>query len=490
MNILSLTTPITFTGNISPAYAYLHHCKTFLSPDFHGRKVKVIEQKVNGTLIINPSDRVDSDLSKLSKMLLGVLKIIGWMTVILPILAYFGALIFHAYNVFAEELIRTPPPTPMLTPAFAPALPAEDPPCMPALPPAPSMPVVDILFIDLPSLMPSVADCPQPPPPSPPEIHINTTAGTTPLPEEEYKISAEESSFILENPLNTREKCEAYIYLNNPGMPIQQAQDLIDIGLKMIKSLKHPDLILSEAISQINKKEPRELQSIIAGLSWYCMFRAIDKGMGFKEGSFMIPDPNHTLHTFLSSLHETYQRISSHLKSHTPKMHAGIDIETFPLPGGSRHLLFAPVIHKDGSSWIFIKPEDHGTKGVVSLIAHTFGWFQSIGRLYLPSVFGSNEEVGVYKERIPEDTVKEFRKLVAFLPGGEAAIKLAGEKGAGEGISAMHRFITDYIDEPNHDPLIKEQLLHFRTEYLDRYDNLHVRIGQEVILDQFWENVI
>jgi len=36
---------------------------------------------------------------------LGTLKVIGWMTIILPLLAYVGACIFHAYNTFQEKQI-------------------------------------------------------------------------------------------------------------------------------------------------------------------------------------------------------------------------------------------------------------------------------------------------------------------------------------------------------------------------------------------------
>lgn len=108
MNLIGLTTPIVCLDDASPKFGALKHCLTFLSPYFNGRKFKVIETSTDGTLLFDKKPIVDADPDSFSNIICGVLKVIGWMTMILPFLAYLGAKIFHANNVFQPAVPKKP----------------------------------------------------------------------------------------------------------------------------------------------------------------------------------------------------------------------------------------------------------------------------------------------------------------------------------------------------------------------------------------------
>lgn len=117
MNLITLTTPITYKSDATPELPNLRHCLTFLSPHFDGRKIKVIERTEDGALIVDKTRLLVSDASFLSKVGYGILKVIGWMTVILPLLAYIGAKIFLANNVFQEAAPKLTPTENSSTPS-------------------------------------------------------------------------------------------------------------------------------------------------------------------------------------------------------------------------------------------------------------------------------------------------------------------------------------------------------------------------------------
>lgn len=97
---VGLTTSLTISDAALPhvSCAPLRHCNRFLSPYFNGRSVLVISHN-NGTLVTDPNPQIPNSYLAV-RMFLGALKIVAWMTVILPLLAFIGALIFKANNTF------------------------------------------------------------------------------------------------------------------------------------------------------------------------------------------------------------------------------------------------------------------------------------------------------------------------------------------------------------------------------------------------------
>ncbi len=106
MTLVSLTYPVGEHADFK--CGWLRHCKTFLSPNFHGRQARVLNKDANGVFICTPPV---NNLEKVS-WCIGALKIIGWLTVFLPLLALIGALIFHACNPLQWEQQQKISPNP------------------------------------------------------------------------------------------------------------------------------------------------------------------------------------------------------------------------------------------------------------------------------------------------------------------------------------------------------------------------------------------
>src|SRR5690242_4382711 len=94
MTTLGITTPVDYHEEMR--FGALRHCKSFLSLNFHGHTAKVLSHE-NGIFYVdnkfNPSDS-----HGFTRLLISVAKVVAWFTLVLPLLAWMGAIIFHAFN--------------------------------------------------------------------------------------------------------------------------------------------------------------------------------------------------------------------------------------------------------------------------------------------------------------------------------------------------------------------------------------------------------
>jgi len=81
--------------------AWLRHAKRFfnLSGD-HARITGITGPQTKCLLV---SSAIKGDSSKCSKIFWGTLKVVGWMTIILPLIAYIAIQIFHSLNPMLNE---------------------------------------------------------------------------------------------------------------------------------------------------------------------------------------------------------------------------------------------------------------------------------------------------------------------------------------------------------------------------------------------------
>lgn len=168
-----------------------------------------------------------------------------------------------------------------------------------------------------------------------------------------------------------------------------------------------------QAIDNANALSITERSQLITDLMWYLMDLALKKGKGFNEGTFVINGAHKALYDFLRSFKSTYMRGHSHFKSRVPEViknmfyecSKGYGIDCASGPADKKHLLFELI---DGGKMLFIKPENHGTDGMLDYICHAVGYAASVFR----HIYGGNNEMGMQKERI--ENIREFCSLFDF----------------------------------------------------------------------------
>ncbi len=237
-------------------------------------------------------------------------------------------------------------------------------------------------------------------------------------------------------------------------------------------------------------------------LSWRLHAHAIEKGQDFTEGTFGLATEEGRkitdyLHGYVELVKDEktsgisasipwlagnpfgYSRISSHYIYSEPEQF-GIDIRWNAndnvcqdwLPENKTHILFG----KD-----FIKLENHGMATVNDFAGHTGEWLYAQGRKGLPSLFGSDDQEGYRKERVPAIELKEFAKLLKDLKVADKEAQDYCANAKQHGIKDMYRIakaLYSISDEHAQRTII--------NPYLDRlkhtYDYLEQRQGNEVML--------
>ena len=173
---------------------------------------------------------------------------------------------------------------------------------------------------------------------------------------------------------------------------------------------------IEKTISGLNQLTDVEVEEKIASLLWYLMYRASLENKDFSEGAFLLFDPDHKIARILEGLTVCYKRISSHLHGQNTESHMGIDINDprVKLPHHKAHILIIPVIQEnENSKWVYLKPENYGVRGAAANIGHAYEYIFSVGRKVAPGWFGSDDEPGMRKERVPKDMLREFDRLLA-----------------------------------------------------------------------------
>lgn len=105
MRNLNLTTPLEVTKDFQESqppikFGFLKPCKSFLSATLGERKAYVIGRHEDALIIDQNGPAEDITAGK---VLISALKIMGWMTGVLPLIAAVGAAIFHAANKMIDK---------------------------------------------------------------------------------------------------------------------------------------------------------------------------------------------------------------------------------------------------------------------------------------------------------------------------------------------------------------------------------------------------
>ena len=255
-------------------------------------------------------------------------------------------------------------------------------------------------------------------------------------------------------------------YLGNccPYMSFEQAAGWVEEGRGTLLALR--ENLLNGYEPQNN--EQNYYTKKVTGLIWFLMAKAISKNQGFEEGTFIIEDPQKTIYEFLNKAF-AYHRRSSHLPHQSDSNHQGLDFSPKQLPASKTHVLFFPFSLND-QQFIFIKPENHGLQKIDDAIWHAWELILAQSRKFSP--WGSDEQHGWRKERIPASEADQFNALVQNLPGGKEAVLKAGKSSRGEGIHVMWKFLSS-IENPS------EELQKFKAQLETDYDHLNTRIGCE-----------
>ncbi len=176
----------------------------------------------------------------------------------------------------------------------------------------------------------------------------------------------------------------------------------------------------------------------------------------FTEGTFKIQDKDNRLFNFFSSPAQVYKRASTHFEEFRDvnkgglfeklfaKVDNGLNIEN--LPCGKQHILF----NKLSDGFIFVKPENHGTD-LENLPAHAGELVVAKARK-VPLIrnyfnLGSDDAPEYSKERVPEESVKEFSSLLEKLETDQETKKLHKKQAQTFGIRAMKNIIGAYMPD-------------------------------------------
>ncbi len=256
----------------------------------------------------------------------------------------------------------------------------------------------------------------------------------------------------------------------------------------------------------------------ISDILWFLQMKAEVKVGNHSEGAISIPDPEGKICRFLDSCKEVYHRKSSHIEDFQKvDPHRGIDFhrgysfrrrdvknidELLPYAKGT--LLYGPLrqgVSNMPENRLWLKMEHFGAglargeriEGLESrprnihdffaTVAHGWDFFKSLAR----RLRGKNCPEGTFKERIPHELKKGFKKLVK-------EIKKAGRKDVAQimqmlnpaktGIRNMIKALGDAFAAvpPLADHLL-EKIKEFNNLIAQKgyFDHFDVRIGKEVI---------
>lgn len=245
------------------------------------------------------------------------------------------------------------------------------------------------------------------------------------------------------------------------------------------------------------------LQNIIR-LIWRFYAHALQKKQGFEEGTFYLPtEESQKIFEYLRGYVDfvkdektsgvsgvtpglsgnpfAYPRISSHYTHSEPEQY-GIDIRFNAqedvealLPEGKTHILFGRN---------FIKIENHGLATINDFAGHTGEFFFAQGRKLMPAIFGSDDQEGYRKERVPRDELRLFKQLLTDLQVLGKECDDYHENAKKHGIKDMYRIARalhhNYAEQEDLAIRIDEYLKRLETDY--GYSYLEQRTGKEVML--------
>ena len=291
--------------------------------------------------------------------------------------------------------------------------------------------------------------------------------------------------------------------------------DPVYVRQQLDNGKKYAEDIIAGDLSAIPTGTQEEyLRSIIA-IQWYLYGKAVEKGQGFEEGTFVIKDKDFKIYNFMMGYVKKmnpaitgdvrdplamksynqfgYSRDASHF-IHLKKQFRpyGIDIrfgengsETPLLPAYKRHILFGRADETDHK--IYIKPENYGLYYKDGFLMHAQEYgaaqvrkpnvFAQAARTiagYLGYEISTDQALGFRKERIPPLFVAEFNQNL----DQEDSIDLEQKKLLKNYVKIngyQTLFLPSIVKAPKFQDLID------KCRKDKRLDHLEDRIGEEVI---------
>ncbi len=240
---------------------------------------------------------------------------------------------------------------------------------------------------------------------------------------------------------------------------------------------KDANIRLGEAVFKGEEIKDKTKEEQAVGLIWYLTDLAEKKAPQFKEGTFVIHDPNKVIFNFLKTMEQADLRISTHFAGVSSK-HFGVNIDAGMLPRGKQHLLFGEL-EKDLSGFTFIKPENYGVKGTQHFLGHFHDLIFSLGRKAIPSLFGSDQAEGYYRERVPPKLQKMFVEL--------KALSVNPKQYSGAGFRHWLKALSTMLPQESK----REEFYAMRKNFQDalnkevqdkKLDHLEHRTGEEIII--------
>jgi len=255
----------------------------------------------------------------------------------------------------------------------------------------------------------------------------------------------------------------------------------------------------------------------VRDLMTFLTAKGMEKGDGFSEGAFNIADPNHRLRDFLDSCPEMYQRPSSHIEGFQNAPgggHRGIDAHAnISLPYGKGTLLYGSMTSGTNQlqgDRLFLKIEAHGCrltsrsapnrdpqivdrparfKDIGQTLGHALGFCRTVLRGISGGRLFANLQDS-RKERIPDDVARNFKTLVHTLDSsgqGEMAgiLRQNDPLATAQGIRIMVANLDQALAQNNLLQDTRDSLQGLRNNLAARFDHLDVRIGNEVVLNQY-----
>ncbi|KAI2614736.1 uncharacterized protein GGS25DRAFT_64238 [Hypoxylon fragiforme] len=266
-----------------------------------------------------------------------------------------------------------------------------------------------------------------------------------------------------------------------------EIRGLIAQGAEDVRAILCQPWGADEVLSYVRREiSAAEHARQVTGIMWYLTSIAVERNQTFRAGAFVCRDPHGRLSAYFRGIGRL--RTSSHLKRQSASgCTGGVDLfagedDLPPLANGHRHVLYIAILHDERrGSCLFLKPEHYGVSSLSDLTHHAVRYAKSLVRRYF--VHGGNEIVGMRKERIPDQFVRDFRNAVAKLPDGPSAIAEVGCRGDGEGIGYMHEYLTDKVDDVTLSESDRDLLLAILLRLRSEYDFVALRFGNEVFLD-------
>lgn len=274
---------------------------------------------------------------------------------------------------------------------------------------------------------------------------------------------------------------------------------IADMGRELYEAIKAQDtakiVALRKGIKNIYVGNPNA--GLLKALTLYFYYIARKLGHIFEEGTFVVYDPTATIYPFIEDLEDTYTRKASHLNALASKNlpeserkpwlaqmgnnHRGHDVD---IPAMHKKTLLFNYIHPDKTAF-YLKPESHGTKGLISITAHGIDFLRAQGRKQLPSVFGSDDQPAYSKERIPKEILRNFLKMIEQLPVDENVKADGALRASTYGIQYMFTKARELQERFPENALLNKfiQSLEQKQNAGDpKYSYLAQRFGNEVIL--------